>query len=134
VADSRNLGDYPFEKFSGLIEVFGQVAEGKAFDELFESVVAVLEARRSEGAGGEALLERAYQRLEAGKTYEAIRLFGRAQERFIKREYRDELISALMGLCHAYEDAGLLWALATAHCSLLSAALHTIKKRGSLFA
>lgn len=111
VEDSKPLGDYPFERFARLIEVLGEVGiDNPAFDALFESVVEVLQMRRSEAAGGQALLDRGFQKLKAKRYYEAIRLFGRAQERFIKREYREELVSALMGSALAYEGAGLLWA------------------------
>ena len=111
VEDSKHLGDYPFERFAKLVHVMGDLRiDDEAFDTLFEQVVEVLETRRSETAGGEALLERGFQKLRAKKPYEAIRLFGRAQERFIKRECREELVSALMGSCLAYENVGLLWA------------------------
>jgi hypothetical protein len=111
VEDSKRLGDYPFEKFAKLLENMGDFDfGGNGFDALFEKVLSELEARRSDSAGGEMLLKRGFQKLEADEPYEAIRYFGRAQERFIKREDRQELISALMGASIAYEQAGLLWA------------------------
>jgi hypothetical protein len=120
VTDAEHLGDYPFERFFKLIEVLGEVVtDSAAFDGLFENVVRVLQSRRSEGEGGLALLERGFQKLKADNVYDAIRLFGRAQESFIKREYREALVSSLAGCSIAYEQAGLLWA--ARNCALTAA-------------
>ncbi|WP_321840816.1 hypothetical protein [Paraburkholderia bannensis] len=119
VEDAQHLGDYPFERFAKLIEEINALGvEDEGFDELFESVVDVLEKRRGEATGAGMLRERGIKKLEAGKPFEAIGLLGRAMERFVKREHRDDLIFCLMALCHAYLSVGLLWA---ARCCALSA-------------
>jgi hypothetical protein len=111
VEDSEPLGDYPFERLPPLIKEFGPLGQGSdEFDKLFELIVAAMEKRRGEATGAELLSERGFQKLEANQPYEAISLLGRAMERFIKREHRDDLIFCLMGLSQAYHSAGLNWA------------------------
>lgn len=119
VEDAKNLGDYPFERLAKLIEEINTLGvDDEGFDQLFESVVAALEKRRGDVAGAGMLHERGLKKLEAGKPYEAISLLGRAMERFVKREHRDDLILCLVTLHHAYLEVDLLWA---ARCCALSA-------------
>ena len=111
VENSEALGDYPFDRLSTLVNEFVELdAESTEFDKLFELVVATLEKRKGDAAGAELLSDRGFKKLEGGRPYDAISLLGRAMERFIKREHRDELIFCLMGLSYAYHEAGLLWA------------------------
>jgi hypothetical protein len=111
VEDSEPLGDYPFDRLPALINEFAELgAESAEFDKLFELVIGALEKRKGDAAGAELLNDRGFKKLEAGYPYEAISLLGRAMERFIKREHRDDLIFCLMGLSQAYHEAGLLWA------------------------
>lgn len=117
---SEGLGTFPLEPLDEIIRELGSVLpDNKAYDELFETLVALVERRTSEAEAGRALLRRGYQKLEASRRYEAIRLLGRAQVKLIKRECREELVSALMGCGLAYEGAGLLWA---ARMNVLAAA------------
>jgi hypothetical protein len=133
VEDAKHLGDYPFEPFVKLIETLADLGmEGTRFEELFENVVLLLEARRGEGVGGEALLQRGFQKLENGQYYEAIRFFGRAQDRFIKREYRQELIFSLAGASGAYERAGLYWAARNNALACLERCLAYFHEDGTL--
>ena len=81
--------------------------ESAEFDKLFELVVTALEKRKGDAAGAELLSDQGFKKLQAGRPYEAISLLGRAMERFIKREHRDDLIFCLMGLSEAYHEAGL---------------------------
>jgi hypothetical protein len=116
VEESEPLGDYPFDRLPALVNEFAESgAESAEFDKLFELVVAALEKRKGDAAGAELLNDRGFKKLEAGHPYEAISLLGRAMERFIKREHRDDLIFCLMGLSQAYHEAGLLWQPAVAH-------------------
>lgn len=111
IARAQRLGDYPVEHLAALLQEMGQfVPDSQAYDEMFDRLVELLETHRSEGEGGIALLERGFQKLKAAKPYDAIRFFGRAQERLTKREYRRHLVAALGGCAHAYEQVGLLWA------------------------
>jgi hypothetical protein len=117
---AKNLGLFPVEQLANVVREFGRVAsDSPAYDKLFELVVDLLARRKSEGAAGSTLLQRGYQKLEAGKCYDAIRLLGRAQEKLSKEEYLPDLVSALVGCGLAYEQAGLMWAART---NLLAAA------------
>lgn len=109
--ESQNLGAFPLETISNLIREFGSIfAKSPIYDDLFEHLVNVLEKRKSQGEAGRLLAERGFQKLEAKQQYDAIRLLGRASGNLIKREYRDELVAALVGCALAYEHVGLLWA------------------------
>lgn len=120
ILQAQGLIAYPVEAFSRIVRDLGDVfSDSSAFDELLETIATVTEERTSQGEGGRVLLERGYQKLEAEKPYEAIALFGRAQQKLALREYREELVSALVGCALAYERAGLLWA---ARASVLAAA------------
>ena len=111
MAATEGLTAYPVETIAKLIRELGEVlAESERYDELFETIVKVTERRASEGEAGRALMERGYQKLRKHKTYDAIRLLGRAQQKLAMREHREELVSALVGCGLAYESAGLLWA------------------------
>jgi hypothetical protein len=120
VEDSEPLGDYPFNRLPALVSEFAELGAASAeFDKLFELIVTALEKRKGDAAGAELLSDRGFKKLEAGHPYEAISLLGRAMERFIKREHRDDLIFCLMGLSQAYHEAGLLWAARS--CALAAA-------------
>lgn len=111
VLRSERLGDFPFERYAQIIQILGTAfTDSPEFDELLEAVADTLATRRSQGEAGTTLLQRAYQKLSANKNYDAIRYFGRAQDKFIKHEYREELVSSLLGSAFAYENVGLLWA------------------------
>ncbi len=114
---AASLGAFPVEPLEKIIRELGDLLpDNPTYDDLFEQLVDFLEKRRSEGEGGYALLARGYQKLKAEKYYDAIRLLGRAQEKLIKHEYRNELASALAGCGVAYKAVGLLWAART--CTL----------------
>jgi len=114
------LISYPVEAVSKIVTELGDFVGGNPqYDELFELLADVMRRRASDGEAGRMLLARAHQKLRSRKIYDAIRLYGRAQLMLAKREYRLELISALVGGGLAYEAAGLLWA---ARASILAAA------------
>jgi hypothetical protein len=111
VESAETLGDFPLQAVAELIREFGRVFTASAtYDRLFDELVAVLEKRKSEAEVGLLLSERGWQKLEAGNPYDAIKLLGRAQGNLVKQEYRDEMITALVGCGLAYERAGLFWA------------------------
>jgi hypothetical protein len=111
VAQSEVLISYPVEAVSRIITELGDFLGGNPeYDDLFEELTETMRRRTSDGEAGRMLLARAHQKLRAKKIYDAIRLYGRAQLMLAKREYRLELIAALVGGGMAYEAAGLLWA------------------------
>lgn len=130
LAETAGLSDFAVEPFAHIIRELGDIlADNEVYDELFESVVSLVEQRTSEGVAGQILLQRGFQKLRAKKRYDAIKLFGRAQQKLAKREFRGELIAALAGCGLAYEAAGLLWAgraniLAAANQALLEYSEH----------
>jgi hypothetical protein len=133
VTDAENLGDYPFEQLAKVIEGLAELGvEGEEFDKVFEFVVGALETRRGETAGAGLLRDRGFQKLEANKPYEAISLLGRALERFVGREHRDDLISCLVALSDAYTRAGLLWAARSCALSAAERCLAYFREEGKL--
>jgi hypothetical protein len=120
LTETEGLVAYPVESTVKIVREIGEyLSDNEAYDDLFESVVGLTEHRVSEGEAGRVLLERGCQKLRAGKRYDAIRLLGRAQQRLAMREYRRELVEALLWCGAAYESAGLLWA---ARANVLAAA------------
>jgi hypothetical protein len=112
VLDSaKGLISYPIEPVTKILRELGDVVtDDPTYDDLLERVVKILEERASKGEAGRILLERGFQKLKGKKPYDSIVLFGRAQQLLALREYRGELIAALLGAGLAYEAVGLLWA------------------------
>ncbi len=108
---AKPLLNFDVHALSELLQELGNVLiDTPAYDDLFETLIDLLNQRASDGAAGESLLERGFQKLRGGKTYDAIRLFGRAQQKLALHEFRSEHITALIGCSLAYEQSGLLWA------------------------
>jgi hypothetical protein len=108
---SDGLGTFPFESIADTLTQVGEfLPESPAFDRLFETLTDKLALRRSEGEAAERNSTRAFQKLNKGLPYEAIRWFGRAVGLLVKDEYEDEPLRALVGSSIAYENAGLYWA------------------------
>jgi hypothetical protein len=108
--ESKALGDYPVQRLSNLIQEIGEYIDSPSFDNLYEKLGEIIAKRRNDGEAGVTYCKRGEQKLQHGKPYDAIKWFGRAEELLIKEEYRDELITALVGSSLAYEQVGLLWA------------------------
>jgi len=107
----RNLVNFPVKPLIDVIREFGEVfVNNPAYDALFESVVGVIEKRRSTGDVGRLLLQRGLQKLRSGARYDAIRLLGRSELKLAMQEYRSDLVTAVAACGYAYEQAGLLWA------------------------
>lgn len=109
--EAKGLASFDIERvFDMISELGGHVPESAAFDAFFEDLVEIVEERKSEGEGGKAYVQRAFQKLRKGHFYDAIRYFGRATDRFFGNEYGSELAMALIGSSLAYDEAGLRWA------------------------
>jgi hypothetical protein len=110
-SESEGLLDYPVEPFARIVDELGTLfADVPEYDELIESVVDLTQRRVGQQQSGRMLLTRGLQKLRASRIYDAIRLFGRAQQKLAMREAREELTHALFAGGLAYEGAGLLWA------------------------
>ena len=108
---SDGLGTFPFESIADTLTQVGEfLPESANFDRLYETLTDKLALRRSEGEAAERNSTRAFQKLNKGLPYDAIRWFGRAVGLLVKDEYEDELLRALVGSSIAYENAGLHWA------------------------
>lgn len=110
VDDARHLGDFAVEPLHEMLTRIGENVDTDAFDALFDKVVGVIRERKSDGEAGTSYSRRAFQKLEHGHAYDAVRWFGRAEALLIKQEYRDELVWALLGSSQAYATVGLQWA------------------------
>jgi hypothetical protein len=111
VRQSEGLVGYPLEPLAAIVGEMG-FAFGKraAYDDLFETVIAITSRRAGEVSAARALLSRGAQQLDADRPYEAIRTIGRALARLSTHESRRDLIRALYLCANAYERVGLLWA------------------------
>ena len=108
---AEGLGTFPFLSFADALAQAGEyIPESALFDTLFETITDALVSRSSEGEAATKNVQRAYQKLEKGLPYDAIRWFGRAAALLIKEEYEDILVGALVGAGIAFEMVGLPWA------------------------
>ena len=129
VDQSHNLVDYSIERLFDSIREIGKGMESISFDSLYEKLISVVRARRSDGEAGLAYLDRARQKMERDKPYDAIRWLGHAERLLSKEEYRGELVVALVVASSAFEKVGLHWAarskaLAAAERALADFSLH----------
>jgi hypothetical protein len=133
VATSGGLLNFPLEKlFQVVQEIGGALVNNRIFDELFEQLAEAIATRRGEGEAGEALLQRGIQKLRADLPYEAIRFFGRAQEKLAKREYRGRLAAATLLCSGAYDMAGLPWAARSSALFAANLEFDEFVERGAL--
>lgn len=133
VQSSDNLVNYPLAHLNALLSEVGDTfASSSSFDKLFEAVTSAVERRSGEGSAGEAFRERGVQKLQGDLPYEAIRLFGRAQHKLAKREYRGELTASLVGAALAYERIGLLWAARSSVLAAVHYGLAEFQENGAI--
>lgn len=130
---SQGLAEFPLDSIAQILQDMGEfLPDSVEYDELFEVIVNLTEHRASEGKAGSVLLQRGYQKLRAGKTYDSIQLLGRAQQKLAMSEYHAEWVASMAGCSLAYEAAGLLWA---ARANMLMAANQVLAeylKRGRI--
>jgi hypothetical protein len=110
IVEAKGMISYPFEPIPRIVEELGDfLTDIPEYDELLEVAVSSARERLSQQEGGRMLLARGFQKLRANRIYEAIVLFGRAQQLLAMRESRWEISEALFASGTAYEAAGLLW-------------------------
>lgn len=120
------LVTYPFEPVSRIVEELGEwLSTQNEYDALLEKVVEITQKRVGAQESGRMLLAGGFHKIRAGRSYDAIRLFGRAQQKLALHESLDELAEALFGCGLAYESVGLLWA---ARANALAAADMTLRE------
>ena len=130
--ESKPLGNFPVSLLESFIPELGRLVDSPEYDALYDQLVDIIRQRRSDGAAGEAYVERGLQKLDHGKPYEGIRWFGRAEELLLKREYRDELVKALLCSNAAYTMAGLHWAARNRALAALAQSMLDLQEDGSL--
>lgn len=129
---SALLGSYPVERLFDLSHELGKVFDSEAFDSFFEKLIDVMRTRRSEGGAGQAYIDRGWQKLQHGKPYDAIRMFGRAEALLVKDEYKGELTKALAGGSIAYQQVGLLWAARNKILAAAERSFSVLKSEGQV--
>jgi hypothetical protein len=133
LAQAKNQIEFPVEPLVKLIRELGHViGEEEPYDKLLEAVIELQSERHGNGTEGEMRLERGQQKLAAGKTYDAIDQFAKAQMLLAQDERRDEFVAALAGTGLAYESAGLLWAARANLISALDRCLYAYFKFGKI--
>jgi hypothetical protein len=121
VAGADGYGTFPFEQLAdSLTELGTYIKHSDAFDALFSAIAEVQAQRTGEGEAASMLVTRGHQKLEQGEPYEAIRWFGKALDRLLKKEFERELMLALGGLAIAYNKAGLWWAARVCALAVIS--------------
>lgn len=119
---ARGMGEFPADKLTRLVEVFGRIAgDDRGYARLVDKTAEFVAERKSEAEGALVLLERAKQ-LDFAQRFEMIRLLGKAAYCLTKKEYASSMIEATSRLSLAYRSAGLLWA-ARASCLMTLAAI-----------
>ncbi len=128
---SQNLGQYPFDTYKQMVIELGFVfIDSNAYDELCDSLTVLVGKRSNDGESGILISHRGLQKLQAKKIYDAIILFGKAQQKLIKDEYKDELIKSLAACGSAYKQAGLFWAARSNFLAVLSITLYEFNTTG----
>lgn len=134
LVSSRGLGAYPFESYKEILFELGNFfPNNEAVDNLLDTLVDIVEKRTSEGEAGSALTNRGIQKLKNDKPYDAIRLFGKAQDKLVKEEYKFELIKSLVACGSAYRSTGLLWAARVNLLAAISYCITDFKGTGSMY-
>ena len=132
VDESVGLGAYSVERLFKLVRELGEYVDSPAFDALYDKLADTMRERRSDGEAGMAYVNRAKQKMGQEKPYEAIQWLGRAEELFIKEEYRGQLVRTLLGASHAFEDVGLLWAARNKALAAAQQALASFVEEGQI--
>ena len=132
VDKSDGLGEYSVERLFNLVRELGEHIDGPAFDALYDKLANAMRKRRSDGEAGVAYANRGRQKMKQKKPYEAIQWFGQAAELLTKEEYREELVMTLIGISHAFERVGLLWAARNKALAAANQTLETFAKEGQI--
>jgi len=108
---SRGLATYPLKRFTdtvmGMSEFIGSLA---GFEELFNTMRAVLSEREGEISEAQLLLQRGEQHLHADRPKKALRLLGQARTKAAKEEILETSVRAANLAANSYLRLGLVWA------------------------
>lgn len=121
ITGAEGYGTFPFEELADSLTELGTfIKDSDAFDALYTVIAEVQAQRKGEGEAATMLVTRGHQKLQQGEPYQAIRWFGKAIDRLVKKEFERELMLALGGLAMAYDKAGLWWAARVCALSVIS--------------
>ena len=132
VDKSDRLVAYSVEHLFNLIRELGEYVDSPAFDELYDKLANVMKQRRSDGDAGVAYADRAKQKMNQEKFYEAIQWFGRAEELLTKEEYLEDFVMTLLGVSYAFERVGLPWAARNKALAAAERTLATFAEEGQI--
>lgn len=131
--EARSYVEFPTEPVIKLIrEMAPMWGDEPAYDRLSEAVIALQSERHGRGTAGELRLERGQQKLAAGKAYDAIDQFAKAQSLLAQDELKDKFVAALTGTGAAYEAAGLIWAARANLVAALDRRMYSYVKTGEV--
>lgn len=123
--------DYPVEPVVRIVQELGHIlTDDEAYDELFETVIQLQDKRIGKAEQGRLRLERGFQKLSVGKTYDAINEFTKAQALLSQDEHKIEFVQSMVGAALGYEAAGLLWAARANLIVALDRTLYEFAKDG----
>ncbi len=119
------LVGFPLAPLTQLIQQLGSLIEDDSeYEKLLEDVISLTSRHAGEVEAALMVMRRGAQKLKKEKSYDAIALIGRSLGSLAKHETRQQLISGLNLLSHAYEKVGLLWAARGALLSSISMILN----------
>ncbi len=125
--------DYPVEPVVRIVQELGHVAaDDETYDELFEAIIQLQNKRVGEAEQGKLRLERGFQKLDTGKTYDAINEFTKAICLLGQDEHKKEFVQSVVGAAMGYEAAGLLWAARANLIVALDRTLYEYAKGGQI--
>lgn len=124
VRESESLVGFALEKLVEMISSIGPIfLDLPAYDELFNQLVEVSAARKSEVVAARLLVARAVQQGDGSRPVEAIKTLGKALGKLYKYESREDLVMALALCGVVYTAVGLHWA--ARNSTLFSASIAT---------
>lgn len=131
--EAKTHPEYPVEPIIQIAHELNRIVGGdKTYDEFFETIIQFQSKRVGKAEEGRMRLERGYQKLEAGRFYDAIDQFAKAQTLLTQNEHKGAFVRAVAGTALGYERAGLLWAARSNLITALDRTLYEYFKDGQI--
>ncbi len=125
------LASYPVLSFiEVLAEIGNSFSDYVEYDDIMEDLCIIAAKREGEVQEGTLLFQRGIQKLEKRKYLEALKLLGRAREKFVKDEAQAEMVQTAIACGVVYEAMGLLWAARMEVLVAASIALSKLDSQG----
>ncbi len=108
---SQGLATYPLRRFTDTVVSMSPFIESlEGYDELFDTVRALLSEREGEIVEARLLLQRGEQHYHADRPKEALRMLGLARMKAAKEEVLETSVRAANLAANCYLKLGLVWA------------------------